>query len=162
MLHVCKHSRPPAHIAPIFSDRFHRYTIYITISNSNIELKAESHLQVLPTPLSAQIVLSLNFRLPAPSCPSYTASWMPQAGVPQAGSRAAIGPGPQRGGLIGDRREGHCKGGRPGGWPGLSRAPTRTPQSSNMLASGAGTGAAAGDRGQLRTGTGCVVLRGSL
>ena len=74
------------------------------------------------------------------------------------GSRA--GPGPQRVGLIGDRRGEPCEGGRARGWPGLSHAPARTPQSSNVLSSGAGAGAGAGDKGQLRTdGTGCAVGR---
>ena len=58
--------------------------------------------------------------------------------MPQAGSQA--GPGPQRhgGGLIGDRRGGPCEGGRPRGWPGLSRAPVRTPPISEEPLRGAG------------------------
>ena len=53
--------------------------------------------------------------------------------MPQAGSRA--GPG---GGLIGDRRGGPCEGGRPRGWPGLSRAPARTPPISEEPLGGVG------------------------
>ena len=69
----------------------------------------------------------------ASNCPSYTTSWMPQAGMPQARMPQAgmpqAGPEPQRGGFIGDRRGGPCEGGRPRGWPGLSRTPARIPQS---------------------------------
>ena len=87
-------------------------------------------LQVLP------ILLCLDPPVPSlpplsSSCLSYTTSWMPQAG-----SRA--GPRPQRGGLIGDRRGGPCEGGRPRGWPGLSRAQARTPPISEEPLRGAG------------------------
>ena len=108
-------------------------------------------LQVLPILLSIQILLSLHFLLwpegtrylecasdwvSSHHGPSYTTSWMPQAGMPQAASRA--GPGPQRGGLIGDRQEGPCEGGRPRGWPRLSRVPARTPPISEEPLRGAG------------------------
>ena len=57
--------------------------------------------------------------------------------LPQAGSRA--GPGPQRIGLIGDHAPGGpCEGGRPRGWPGLPRAPARTPPISEEPLRGAG------------------------
>ena len=52
--------------------------------------------------LPPQILLSFHFPLFPRAVPSTLSPWMPQAGVPQAGSRA--GPGPQRDGLFSDRR----------------------------------------------------------
>ena len=69
---------------------------------------------------------------PRAARPTLLPRWMPQAG-----SRAS--PGPQCGGLIGDHTPGGpCEGGRPGGRPGLSRAPARTPPISEEPLRGAG------------------------
>ena len=86
-------------------------------------------LQVLPILLSVQVP----YPFTSSSCLellSYTASWMPQAGMPQAESRAASSPRPQRGGLIGDRRGGACGEAAPEAGPG---SPAPRPARPNPL-----------------------------
>ena len=80
-------------------------------------------LRVLQIHHILQIFLSLISSCSLFFLPSLLPQWMPWAG-----SRAASGPGPPHGGLIGDHAPGGpCEGSRPRGWPGLSRAPARTP-----------------------------------
>ena len=115
------------------------------------------HSSFLPTPLSLQS--SSSFRLPYhsnPPLPSFLHYNL--GGCRRRGAgldldhSAAASSGTTRWG-------GPCEGGRPRGWPRLSRAPARTPQTPNVLSAGAGAGG--GDSGWPRTdGTGCVVLGG--
>jgi hypothetical protein len=85
--------------------------------------RTASFTSILPVLLSFQILLPYP-PLPSGCPPLTTTSVVAAGGEPGRSWTAARRPhrGPRAGG-------GPCEGGRPRGWPGLSRAPARTPQS---------------------------------
>ena len=95
---------------------------------------------ILPVLLSFQILLPYP-PLPSGCPPLTTTSVVAAGGEPGRSWTAARRPhrGPRAGG-------GPCVGGRPRGWPGLSRAPARTPQSPmrRLLGLALGTGTVGG------------------